>query len=116
MERRREACAPVTKSILSTTSTLTQSTKTSLDKAFYNGTSTDAIISKMDALRATQLQGIITGEGKGLASYGLETAFNDVRKYDDAGTVPTALIAIGADAAASKNKAEHDLNLKLGVQ
>jgi len=106
-----------TKSILSTTSTLTQSTKTSIDKAFYSNKSTDAIISKMDALRATQLQVIVTGEDKEPPTYGLEAALNDVRKYDDAGTVPTALIAINADAAANKNDAEHKLqNLYLGIK
>ena len=99
-----------TKSMLSTASTLTQSTKTSIDKAFYNNNSTEAIISKMDALRATKRQTITKAEGSDLKTYGLEAALGDIRQYDDAGTVPTALIAINADAGADKADAEHKLH------
>lgn len=106
-----------TKSILSTASTLTQSTKVSIDKAFFKSTSTEAIVAKMDALRATKQQTITTNEALDKDKWGLEAALNDVRQYDDAGTVQTALISITADAASAKTKAETELNaLKISLK
>lgn len=99
-----------TKSIVSTASTLTQSTKTSIDKNFFANNSTNAMVGKMDADRATIRQTITTNEGAGLDGYGLEAALNDVRKYDDAGTVTSALLSLAADASSQKKTAEKGLN------
>ena len=56
----------------------------------------------MDALRATKRQEIDKSETLSKDSYGLEAAFNDVHHYDDDGTLTSALLAISADAAKSK--------------
>jgi hypothetical protein len=99
------------KSILSTASTLTQSTKTNIDKSFFSNSSTGTIVAKMDALRAAKLKTIVDGTAPnvGLDHYGFEQALNDVRRYDDAGTVPAALIALAAQASTDKNTQEDDL-------
>jgi hypothetical protein len=96
-----------TKSILSTASSLTQSTNVSIDKNFFKNASTEAIVAKMDQLRADQRRLILTNEGKpGLDAYSLDAALNDVRQYDDAGTIQKAILAIGADTAKHKNDSE----------
>jgi hypothetical protein len=96
-----------TKSILSTASSLTQSTNVSVDKNFFKNASTEAIVAKMDQMRADQRRLILTNEEKpGLDTYSLEAALNDVRQYDDAGTIQRAVLAIGADTAKHKNDSE----------
>jgi hypothetical protein len=98
-----------TKSILSAASALTTSTKVSLDKNFFNNTSTQAIVAQMDALRAERLKDITDGESVALSTYGLEVALNDVRKYDDAGTIQSALLSLNSNANVKKNTAEDAL-------
>jgi hypothetical protein len=106
-----------TKSIVSTASTLTQSTKTSIDKNFFANNSTNALVGKMDADRATIRQTITTNEGADLSDYGFEAALNDIRKYDDAGTVTSALISLAADASSQKKTAEKELNdMKMSIK
>jgi hypothetical protein len=106
-----------TKSIVSTASTLTQSTKTSIDKNFFANNSTNALVGKMDADRATIRQTITTNEGADLSDYGFEAALNDIRKYDDAGTVTSALISLAADASSQKKTAEKNLNdMKMSIK
>jgi len=91
-----------TKSILSTASTLTQSTKIGIDKSFFKEKSTEAIVAKMDSLRAERRQVLTRHESEEVANYGLEAALNDARQYDFAGRPETALIALASDAASQK--------------
>lgn len=100
---------PDTKSILSTASTLTQSSKANLDKDVFLQQSTGAVVSEMDALRAAQHKIIIGHLGDSIHDYGLEQALNDALAYDQAGTIQSALIAIEANAATQKNTHESKL-------
>lgn len=100
---------PDTKSILSTASTLTQSTKSNMDKDLFQQQSTSAVVAQMDAMRAAQHKIIVAHQGDPIADYGLEKALNDALAYDQAGTVQSALIAIEANASAEKNKSESEL-------
>ncbi|WP_260702969.1 hypothetical protein [Edaphobacter flagellatus] len=88
-----------TKSILSTASTLVQSTKTSIDNQFFQQQSAAAIIAKMDASRDAEFVIIKTNELQEISGYGLEAALNDSLAYDQVGTIQSALVSLATDAA-----------------
>jgi hypothetical protein len=95
------------KSIISTTSALTQSTKVSIDKNLYAQQQTTAIVNKMDALRATIHTSIDSSQTVVIQQYGLEKALADAVKYDDAGTIQNAIIALTAAAGSDKTEQEN---------
>lgn len=98
-----------TKSIISTASTLTQSTKVSIDKDFFAQQTTSAIVAKMEARRAEEHTIIIQAQAKSLDAYGLEAALEDSIAYDDRGTLQSAIIAINADAGSQRESQEKQL-------
>ncbi len=99
-----------TKSILSTTSSLSQSTLTSAEKNYLADKANDAIVAKMDELRATQLKIIIDHRSDPIDAYGINAALNDAAAYDRAGSLHNALLSISGEAANKKNDAEKQLN------
>jgi len=94
------------KSILSATATGTTGFKTSVEKNFFDQQSRAAVVSKMRALRATQLA-TLEGDSHmkaGVTAYSLEAGISDVNAYYEAGTVVGALQSIAQ--AAGKESAD----------
>lgn len=97
------------KSILSATATGVTGMRASIEKNFFDQQTRAAIVTKMRALRATQLA-IIQDENHmkaGVTNYSLEAGISDVSSYFDAGTVVAALQSI-ADTAGQQSKAAAD--------
>lgn len=88
------------KSILSATATGVTGVRSSVEKNFFDQQSRAAVVTKMRALRATQLATIQDANHMkaGLAEYGLEAGISDVGAYYDAGTVVAALQSIAQTA------------------
>ena len=102
-----------TKTILSTTSSLVQSTKTAVDKDFFAEQTSSALVSTMDGLRDTKKAQIIASEKKLLGAYSFEAAMNDALTYDDAGSINSALLTMASDAGRKKEAAGEELKTAL---
>jgi hypothetical protein len=96
------------KSILSATATGVTGFKTSVEKNFFDQQSRAAVVTKMRALRATQLATLgDTGHMKaGVTEYSLEAGISDVGVYYDAGTVVAALQSIAQTAGKEADNAQ----------
>jgi hypothetical protein len=88
------------KSILSATATGVTGLRSSVEKNFFDQQSRAAVVTKMRALRATQLATIQDENHMkaGVTAYGLEAGISDVGTYYDAGTVVAALQSIAQTA------------------
>lgn len=99
------------KDILSATSTAFHGTWTSLDKNYFQDKTTEAIVSQMRATRKTKQAQIITSLAtRDVSSYPLEAAWIDLVDFYYAGTVPSALVEIAAQAGSKADAAAADLN------
>jgi hypothetical protein len=100
------------KSILSATATGVTGFRTSVEKNFFDQQSRAAVVTKMRALRATQLATIQDENHMkaGVTAYSLEAGISDVNAYFDAGTVVAALQSI-AESAGQQTKAAADKQL-----
>jgi hypothetical protein len=91
------------------------SANTAINKeAFYNAT-IEALISQMDAERATVRAEIQKGMQNSETAYPLESALGDVRRYEAAGTIDRAITKVNAIASAAKVAAEANLDLVRGT-
>jgi hypothetical protein len=104
------------KDILTTASTLTQSTNVSIQKNFYQKQTEYAILAQMDADRATQWSTIVQRMDDNLTDYPLSAALDDLQQYKRAGTATAALTAITQKAGAEKGAADKTINDTLGVK
>jgi len=88
------------KSILAATATGVTGFKTSVEKNFFDQQSRAAVVTKMRALRATQLATLQDDSHMkaGVTAYSLEAGISDVNGYYDAGTVVGALQSIAQSA------------------
>jgi hypothetical protein len=95
------------KSILSATATGATGFKTSIDKNFFDQQSRAAVVTKMRALRATQLAALNDENHMkaGVTGYSLEAGISDVGAYYDAGTVVAALQSIAQSAGKEASEA-----------
>jgi hypothetical protein len=104
------------KDILSTASTLTQSTNASIQKDFYQKQTQFAILAQMDADRLTQWSAILQKLLKDdVQVYPLAAALNDLLDYKRVGTAVTALTSIEQKAGAEKSQSKDLINDKTGV-
>lgn len=96
------------KSVLSAIATGTTGLKTSIDKNFFDQQTRAALVSKMRALRATQLATIQDDKHMkaGVANYSLESVLSDIDAYYDAGTLIGALQSISATSGQEANTAQ----------
>ena len=96
------------KSILSATATGVTGLRSSIEKNFFDQQSRAAVVTKMRALRATQLATIQDENHMkaGLTGYSLETGISDVGAYYDAGTVVAALQSIAQTAGQQSAEAQ----------
>ena len=96
------------KDILTTASTLTQSTTVSMQKNYFQKQTEYAILSQMDASREKQWNVILQEMGKEEEDYPLSEALNDLQQYKRAGTGIAALTVMtqqsGADAVTNQKK------------
>jgi hypothetical protein len=97
------------KSILSTTSSLVQSTNTAIKKDFFANKTGSALVNQMAATRADVGKDIVVGQKKTVAEYTFEAALRDTLRYDEAGSVHDALIALDTTAGNQKQEAEKAL-------
>ena len=93
-------------SALSAATALATATQISIDKNFFSNVATQTIVTEMEAQRAAWMTTILVGENESVSSYGLEAALNDVRQYDDAGTVQTALVSLAVTTSAERTRNE----------
>jgi len=96
------------KSILAATSSGVTGAAASFDKQVLNQQNTLAIISTMDAQRASQAVVIVTGEQKSVDDYPIESALVDLRVLQQEGSVVSALEVIQGNAQVVKTKAKAD--------
>lgn len=78
--------------------------------AYYNAT-VEALISQMDAERATVRAQINKAMANSETAYPLANALGDVRRYEAAGTMDRAITKMNAAASAAKTIAEANLDL-----
>jgi hypothetical protein len=95
-----------TKSVLGAVTTAVTGAKASFDKRAFMEKSLIAIIAKMNADRASVEADIRTGMRLNLSSYPIEDGLSHLRKYYEAGTLPSALNSIVVSAATEKTAAE----------
>lgn len=96
------------KSILSATAAGVTGFKTSVEKNFFDQQSRAAVVTKMRALRATQLA-ILQDDSHmkaGVTTYSLEAGISDVNSYYDAGTLVGALQSIAQTAGKETDAAK----------
>ena len=111
--------ASPTKDILTTASTLVQSTSVSAQKNFYQKQTSYAILNVMDSDRATKWAAIYDLMVKyGIDKYPLSAALSNLLDYRKAGTALQALTSIQQTAGATKATAAVDIkntNAALGA-
>ena len=98
-----------TKTILAVVATSLIGAKASVDYRWFNSQTRNAIVSEMEALRATQLAVIEQGEALPLAKYSLDEGIIDVQAYYQAGTILRALQAINQNTSAQAVAARETL-------
>lgn len=110
------------KSILSAAATGNTGLQSSVEKNFFDQQSRAAVVTKMRALRATQLA-LMEDENHmkaGITGYSIETALSDANAYYDAGTIVAALQSIaqsaGQDTAAAADKQKTNSAKKQAIQ
>jgi hypothetical protein len=104
------------KDMLTTASTLTQSTNVSIQKNFYQKETEYAILAEMDADRATRWSTIVQRIDDDLTDYPLSAALDDMQQYKRAGTATAALTEITQHAGAQKGTADNKVKETLGVK
>jgi len=104
------------KNILTTASTLTQSTTLSLQKNYFQKQTEYAIVSEMDADRKNQWSVILQLTSKTVDDYPLSQALNDLQQYKRAGTAVAALTAITQQAGAQTQNADQKVKKTLKVE
>ena len=111
--------ASPTKDILTTASTLVQSTSVSAQKNFYQKQTSYAILNVMESNRATKWAAIYDLMVKyGIDKYPLSAALSNLLDYRKAGTALQALTSIQQTAGATKATAAVDIkntNAALGA-
>ena len=106
-----------TKTIVSTASALVQSTDASIKKDFFANKTSSALINQMSASRADVAADIVRGQNQPLDKYGFEAALRDAVRYDKAGLIHDALIALDSTAAGTRDCATKQLaETKLSFQ
>lgn len=103
------------KDILTTASTLTQSTTVSVQKDFFQQKTEYAILAEMDADRAKEWSVILQETGNDIDTYTLSNALNDLQQYKRAGTATAALTAITQQAGAQNSQSNQTIKTTLGV-
>jgi len=105
------------KNILTTASTLTQSTNVSIQKDFFQKQTEYAILAEMDADRSKQwstiTQLMVMDD---VNTYSLSAALDDLQQYKRVGTATAALTSLTQQAGAQKQGAVEKTNTTLGIQ
>lgn len=104
------------KDILTTASTLTQSTNVSIQKNFYQKQTEYAILAEMDADRAKQWLIIVNLMKQPVSQYLLSAALNDLQEYKRAGTATAALTEMTQQAGATTDTAKQQTRSARGGQ
>tara|TARA_R110001592_G_scaffold243151_3_gene504048 strand:- start:2591 stop:3286 length:696 start_codon:yes stop_codon:yes gene_type:complete len=91
--------------------------KTEFDSAYYAEKTTSAIVTQMDALRTTARVPLEAGlRTSKYTNYPISRAMADLNYYYYAGTMSSAIIALGNTAAANVKLAEQEASTKINEQ
>jgi hypothetical protein len=101
------------KDILTTASTLTQSTNISIQKNYFQKQTAYAILSAMDANRAKQWEQITNMMSEDTEDYSLKAALHDLQQYKDAGTAVAALTSLSQQASVQQKDSTDQANKNL---
>jgi hypothetical protein len=103
------------KDILTTASTLTQSTSVSIQKNYFQKQTEYTILAQMDGDRLTKWNEIVQFMKKDVGEYTVGAALDDLQEYRREGTAVAALTALTQQASAKANAAAITLSNTRGV-
>ena len=104
------AASAATKTVLSAAAIGVQGAGGKINKDLFYQAALPAMLTQMEANRATVLADIIKGTAETDAQYPLAMALHDIDRYANAGSIPSALSVITKAATDTKAAAEADIS------